>query len=535
VTLASGVSMRIRDLGGLPSVVAHDGLDALVPTVPSVHLPRMGDRECIRLAFSDGRTLTCTPNHRILTKDGTWVEACRLRRGESRVVMGAEVPLYLPSEDCREDLAGFSLPLAGCGRTLRMDEPAAIERAHAFARLLGLFVSERCADRDSLPAHADCMVLGHASDVESVAADVRAVSGDGCRVRIGHRHVTLSLPARVMHDLCTWSGLQRGGGGPYAKLPAFVVRPRCPKSFVREFLGGLFGGGCGMAPSPVARAWRGVGFAGGGGIRALARQVASILHARFEISCGEGSEDGRAALAMPASELAKFAERIGFRHSCLKQARLSAAAAFHRTRGLSDADGAVIGRGVACDGLDAVAGGSAGSEIFRWLAEHGADALFREEEQEAPRPPQPAGLPVWHATFLGAKPAGKHLTFDISVPGSHNFVADGVVVHNCVIAHGAAQVLRDRLFEQSDAYSTPVCRKCGFIAVPERRTQMGGAPAGSVSRRAKPYCRNCRSHDDIREEKLPYAMKLLMQELQGCHLMMRLRFDRRTKGRGSDG
>eukprot|EP00965_Chrysotila_dentata_P175034 5777931-Pleurochrysis_carterae.AAC.1 len=36
---------------------------------------------------------------------------------------------------------------------------------------------------------------------------------------------------------------------------------------------------------------------------------------------------------------------------------------------------------------------------------------------------------------------------------------------DCILAHGSAAVLRERLFEQSDAFIVPVCQTCGMLCI----------------------------------------------------------------------
>ena len=67
---------------------ASDEEDGLVPMSVAAVLDR-GVRECVELLFSDGRTLTCTANHRILTAAGAWLEAQKLSVGETEVAVSA--------------------------------------------------------------------------------------------------------------------------------------------------------------------------------------------------------------------------------------------------------------------------------------------------------------------------------------------------------------------------------------------------------------------------------------------------------------
>jgi DNA-directed RNA polymerase II subunit RPB2 len=76
-------------------------------------------------------------------------------------------------------------------------------------------------------------------------------------------------------------------------------------------------------------------------------------------------------------------------------------------------------------------------------------------------------------------------------------------------------VLTERLFEQSDPFVATVCGKCGMLAHPESDK--------TLLRHKHSHCRNCGTTNDVHAVRMPYAFKLLLQELMAMNIAARLR------------
>jgi DNA-directed RNA polymerase subunit B len=81
----------------------------------------------------------------------------------------------------------------------------------------------------------------------------------------------------------------------------------------------------------------------------------------------------------------------------------------------------------------------------------------------------------------------------------------GEMERDCLVGHGAAMLLKDRLLEESDVYTIYVCERCGKLAFYDIRQR-------------KYVCPICESKGDIEPVTVSYAFKLLLQELQSLCL-----------------
>ena len=91
----------------------------------------------------------------------------------------------------------------------------------------------------------------------------------------------------------------------------------------------------------------------------------------------------------------------------------------------------------------------------------------------------------------------------------------GEMERDALIAHGIALFAKEKLLDNSDAYKTYICGKCGLIA---QRFVKDDETTNSY------YCHQCNNHNDINKVIIPYAFKLLIQECMSMCIAPRLRF-----------
>ena len=118
-------------------------------------------------------------------------------------------------------------------------------------------------------------------------------------------------------------------------------------------------------------------------------------------------------------------------------------------------------------------------------------------------------IPTMNLKVIDIRPSGIHPVYDIQVDEQESFLANGVVAHNCMIAHGAMGFLKERMMDVSDKFTVYVCNECGLFSSVN--------PNDDAERK----CGACDNYSEFTELNIPYACKLLMQELEGMMITPR--------------
>lgn len=490
ITLMNGSSVTIETMNNLNNEVLgwEEKTNEIIPCIQNEFLYK-GKLNCIELTYEDGRTQICTPEHKILTSEQKWVSAKDLSINTSQVTMSITNPIININDDI-DMCNNWKLQFGDI--TLKTNNQTEYMKTLAFARIIGYLITDGAISIRKTGQIVSYIYLGHMIDVMSVIKDLNMFCNI-TQTKFEHKNLyAIYVPRKFIKNIILLDGILIGKKSTQpATIPSFILENNCPRPVIREFLGGLFGGD-GHTTYLLKRKNRldsitSIGFSQSKSkkyISSLTKMLENIkkLLEKFninnvtirkprKITYSDNENDSyEQLLHIKIMDICKFSNNIGFRYCCHKSVRLNASTTYINFKKFNN---------INCSST-------------KFFSKINALELFEKRNYGINR--NKMSFPIMYLTVVKIKNVGIKKVYDIQVENTESFLANGIVSHNCMIAHGASRFLKESLFDRSDAYQIIVCNKCGMITSSQEE------------------CIAC-AKDKVTTCNIPYAAKLLTQEL----------------------
>ncbi len=577
ISLSSGLSLKIENMSACNyNVLGWSEKENGIVKAKQTHFMAKGKRPCIELTLEDGRKVSYTEDHKLLSTDNEWIKVKDLDIQNTKLKIGITCPGVDLEEEIKE-CNGWTLKVGKL--LLTTDTTPNILKTMAFLRILGYLITDGHITNTEKEL-SGTIFLGHKLDLESILIDLKLFV-DIQQTNFKHQNgYIIRIPNKFLKNIIKLPGLLFGNKVLQAGfLPDFIKHKDCPRPMVREFLGGIFGGDGHTCYLGLHRGKRDIltsvsfsktkGYKHLDDLKNIMEEIKKLLNKcgihKITIQKIKEITDSKKKklelenkhyellLHLDISELIPFSEKVGFRYCCHKSQRLEAAVSYRRLReevarqhnwlvnrvdeitdfkkiktenpskivqtkkailqavkelkisepilheyaipschDISDhlIKGTVFGKFTSKNFPTAEEFLEKIGALDWFKNENGSDSSSKcygvEQNTDS--------IPTMNLTVLSKIPIGEHNVYDIQVEDIHSFLANGVVSHNCMIAHGASRFLKERLFDCSDSYQITVCDKCGMITSSQSE------------------CISCMK-DNVTTCNIPYAAKLLVQEL----------------------
>jgi DNA-directed RNA polymerase II subunit RPB2 len=361
VSLKCGLSVMIEEMDINKKHVLgwSESKNGMVPSKQCAFMDK-GMRDCVELTLEDGRKITCTEDHPVLTSDNTWIKVKDLELNKSKVKTSVSYPLMKVKEEIAE-CGGWTLSFGK--QTLRTDTYNEYMRTLAFARILGLLITDGSISADGTRKQAS-VSLGHVIDVKQFLGDITMFCAINQTKFKTKNYYYISIPVEFLEDILELNGILRGRKvNQPGTLPEFILDEKCPRPIVREFLGGMFGGDGHTCVLGMHRGKRDImssislsktktyehreslqtmfgdmqKLLAKCGIHNTTIQKAketSFSKNKFQLQDKNDASNRSFSLTLhlPIEQLIPFSEKIGFRYCCHKSQRLEAGVSYRRLR-----------------------------------------------------------------------------------------------------------------------------------------------------------------------------------------------------------
>jgi DNA polymerase elongation subunit (family B) len=470
-------------------------------TSEKTHFFNNGQQDCIQLTFMDGTKISCTKDHQILTKNG-WIEAQHLTE-QDNVLFNPEPALVNYNEEYTQTF-NFSDEIG----TLKYNEACILSRIIGYLTTDGGIYKSSCYKNyvqgvTKYTYNSGKLFMGTMIDAKSIQKDIHTLTGQLPAIRETSRTFDIVLPMKLTKMILSIDGIDVGQrmNSP-SGMPSFIKTPECPLWIIREFLKGLMGGD-GHSPCLSADKFSSVGFGQSktreylddlsvymNDLQSLFEKfgINSVIQNVKKNKSGNGYTQN---VMIKQEDLIEYYEKIGYAYCASKTYRLGIAASYYKlrqetTRQFQQVCNRVLElrkTGMQINHAVAMAHGElkTNEPIFnkhyslpgkgqvnmnhnykptnsKFKKEHfpsateytkmiGAYDRFTSLSNSKSHVVKRNDIysPCYYMSIIDKKSIGMQNVYDIEVKDTHNFVANGAVVHNCIQDNVLCNILLDKL------------------------------------------------------------------------------------------
>lgn len=459
-------------------------------TSQKIHFFSNGERDCIELTLVDGTKIRCTKNHRFLTNNG-WVEAEHLQPVD-KIIYYPEQP-FIDYETEKSytfefsELTGemsFDKACIFCRILGYLLTDGGISDSSCYKNYL--------SGRIKYTYTMSYINLGTKIDAETMQKDILYLVGKSPTIKKDIYTYRIVLPMELTKWFLSLEGVEKGKRlNLPIKLPGFITNENCPLWIIREFIKGLMGGdgGC-PCFSEQDNKFSNVTFCQSktkGHLESLDSYLRhlQILFEKFDIHTiisniskntkGDGYTQN---LKIRQSDMVSFYEKIGYAYCIGKTYKLAVVSSYFKLKRetgrqfdwVRDRTNMLI-KNTGLSRIEAVNQShlelKTNEPIFNnyyslpgvlmtrkvlktrgkynfhkknfpsakeyLLLTESYDKFTTIDNKKSHAVQQDAIYsPCYYLSVLHKKDIGKRPVYDIEVKDTHNFVANGAVVHNCV-------------------------------------------------------------------------------------------------------
>ena len=397
ISMTNGTSISIKNLTNElneNNLLAWDEKKQGLVHSKRTNFYNQGEKKCVKLTFINGRTITCTPDHKFLSSDGRWIEAKDIKINEDNIRFGYEgVNVNDIFDDVDPDFKLLDYDFNNIRDRLK---------AAAFCRLLG-YITESSDNRN--------LFVRTMMDSEVVFEDIKLLTGKNPTLTKSEHIYQIDIPIELIEKINSIVPQQGKRVLKECCYPEFIFEEKCPLFLIREFIAGMFGRdgyiSCVYVSDDIGLSLR---YFNNEYMVDNLQKLSLLLQIKFNINSTIRKSslyyERERYLDIEYSSVYNFMNKIGFRYCYYKMYRSEAIKSIIYKMSNLEEFMNTTGLNKFCDFID-----------------QNNYSISQETDK----------LPVYNIKLINREEIyEKKIVYDLTVEEPyHSFVANGSVVHNC--------------------------------------------------------------------------------------------------------